>query len=105
MRPYISIVGAIALLALPSVGRATGPLGAMDDFNVLTFGDFHSSSDVEGKLAVGGNAFLSSFSVASHLNASANGTDTLVVGGNLNYTGGSVAYGNLACGGAFAGPG
>lgn len=98
------IIGAFSLLTVTITARAAG-LGAAQDFNVLTFGNFASTSDVEGKLAVGGDMTVSGFSVASSLDASANGTDTLVVGGTLNFGNGSVNYGNVAWGVAYNGPG
>jgi choice-of-anchor A domain-containing protein len=103
MRPFIPLLGAIALLTVSGPARAIPAFGVATDFNVFTFGDFTSSSDVEGKLAVGGKATLNNFSVASRLDSSINGTDALVVGGDLNYNGGSVAFGNIAYGGAFTG--
>lgn len=104
MRVFIPVLGAIALLTLPFPSQASG-LGAASDFNVLTFGNFQSGSDVEGKLAVGGDATLNHFSVGSRLDSTFNGSDTLVVGNNLSYSGGSVLYGNVAYGGSYTGPG
>lgn len=97
-------LSAASLLTFSVTAYAAG-LGAAQDFNMVTFGDFQSTSDVEGKLAVGGTMTVSGFSVGSRLDASANGTDTLVVGGTLNYGGGSVKYGNVAWGTAYNGPG
>ncbi|MBK7865849.1 MAG: choice-of-anchor A family protein [Ignavibacteriales bacterium] len=57
------------------------------------------SADTEGKLAVGGNATLSNYSVGDKLPNSNGAEDVLVVGGNLLYTSGRVYNGNVVYGG------
>lgn len=77
-------------------------LGPAGDFNVFVFGDnTQHDSDVEGRLAVGGNIDFtkngSGFTVASK---SSTNTDNLIVGGNYKNTwhslqGGALVNGNV----------
>jgi hypothetical protein len=70
-------------------------LGIANDFNVFVLGDARqSSTDVEGRMAVGGNATLSNFGVSSKLSPSNGSRDDLVVGGSLDYNTGQVNAGN-----------
>ena len=70
------------------------------DFNVLVFGDMdHHYSDIEGALAVGGNLTLSHYGIARQLGDSANHKDTLIVGGDLNFSHGRIYHGNARSGG------
>jgi len=89
----------IALMAF-SVPAAAMPisLGVAGDFNTFVFNDFYGSSDTEGRLAVGGNARLKHYSVGDKLDRNSKG-DMLVVGGNLNFSGGRVYYGDMRVGG------
>jgi len=87
----------LALGATPA-GAVSIDFGVAADYNTFMLGNFHGSSDTQGRLAVGGNATLQHYSVGDQLPASTTG-DTLVVGGNLNYQGGRVFYGNVAVGG------
>jgi choice-of-anchor A domain-containing protein/MYXO-CTERM domain-containing protein len=92
---------AACILFVVSQRASAGPLG---DFNVLTFGDFSApTSDVEGRLYAGGNVSLSSYSVGYTLSGAQVGGDTLVVGGDLSFTSGSVNNGNVKIGGSAAG--
>ena len=70
-------------------------LGIAGEFNAFILGDFRSNSDTEGRLAVGGNVNLQGYSVGDRLSddEKAAHPDTLVVGGNLDFTNGTV-YGN-----------
>jgi choice-of-anchor A domain-containing protein len=77
------------------------PLGAATAFNIVTLGDQTASNTaVEGRLAVGGNATLTNYGIGSALPAGQEAQDTLVVGGDLHYTNGTVQRGNVAYGGA-----
>jgi choice-of-anchor A domain-containing protein len=72
-------------------------LGEASDYNAFIFGDFTSSgSDTEGRLAVGGNANLSGYSVGTSLPTT--GGNSLVVGNNLTFTNGQVNKGNAVYG-------
>src|SRR4249919_3733795 len=86
----------------PLEGRdvpATG-LGVANDFSAFVLHDFNASySDVEGRVAVGGNAKITGYAIGNHL-ANSNGTrDDLIVGGNLEFTNGQVFFGNTVYGG------
>jgi choice-of-anchor A domain-containing protein len=81
-----------ALVALPGAAQAD-PLSV---YNLLVFGDVNGfNSDVEGAVAVGGDATLVNYSVG--LMASSSDTN-LVVGGNLTATNGTT-YGDAEVGG------
>lgn len=89
----LMLVSSIALLAI-HLGWAQ-PLGSAAPFNLLTFGDATGfNSDVEGKVAVGGNANFQNYSIGFK----DQGGIALQVGGNLNFNNGSV-YGDLYHGG------
>lgn len=63
-------VAAAALLF--SGVAAAAPLGLAGSYNSFIFGDFHGSSDAEGRLAVGGDAYLEHYSVGDKLPANGN---------------------------------
>jgi len=74
----------------------TYDLGAASDFNVFVLNDINQpSSDTEGKVAVGNNAYLSNYSVGYMLPLSSDTADVLVVGNGLTYISGSVFGGNV----------
>jgi len=79
--------------------------GPVSDFNLVVFGDINQpSADVEGKLAVQGNAYLDQYSVGYKLTHPAPKQevvvpDVLIVGGNLIFLGGGVFGGNVVYGG------
>ncbi len=74
-------------------------LGVAGSFNAYVLGDMESHySDVEGSLAVGGNLTLSNYSIGLQLGDAYNHQDTLVVGGELNFTDGRVYHGNARSG-------
>lgn len=81
-----------AALAAAAVGAsALVPISARADtasaYNLFVLGNMNvSSSDTEGRVAVGGNANLGSYSVGANASSS---TVNLVVGGNLTAHGGS----------------
>lgn len=65
-----------------------------NDFNVYTLNDHKQSNvDSEGRVAVGGNATYSNYGIGSHLTTSLTRPD-LIVGGQMNITGGANAHGN-----------
>jgi choice-of-anchor A domain-containing protein len=78
---------------------APQPFGAATAFNALILGDLsQEATDTEGRLAVGGNAILSSYGLGRGLTTAADDQDTLIVGGNLTYTNGQVYHGHVAYG-------
>ena len=98
------ICGGVALLALLTSPVAmaydpANPLGLSPELNLLTFGDFSApSSDVEGRVAIGGNANITSYSINTKgFGALYDGTG-LMVGGNLNFNSGAI-LGNTVVGG------
>lgn len=103
MKRYIGAIGCLLIVAalLPLHAQAIS-LGTAGEFNTFIFGDYACTSDAEGRVAVGGNAVLSSYSVGDKLTAGQY-TDGLIVGGNLTYPSGRVYYGNIVVGGSAAG--
>jgi choice-of-anchor A domain-containing protein len=78
---------------------ATG-LGVANDFSAFILHDLNAyQSDVQGRLAVGGNASLTAYAVGDKLLDSDGTRDDLIVGGNLNFTNGQVFFGNVVHGG------
>src|SRR4051794_41833055 len=78
---------------------ATG-LGVANDFSAFILHDANLfNSDVEGRVAVGGNATLTAYGLGNHLTNSNGTRDDLVVGGNLDFTNGQVFEGNVVYGG------
>ena len=72
-------------------------LGVAADYGLFVIQDLtQPSSDTEGKVAVGRDAVLGSYSIADKL--SSNSGDVLVVGRNLTYTSGAVYNGNVVYG-------
>ncbi|HOP50162.1 MAG TPA: choice-of-anchor A family protein [Ignavibacteriales bacterium] len=76
------------------------------DFNLIVFGDINQpSSDVEGRLAVQGDAYLDKYSVGYKLTHTSRkkgeslSPDALIVGNNLIFLGGAVYGGNVVYGG------
>lgn len=73
-------------------------LGVAKGFNVFVLENMtQPSADTQGKVAVGGNATLSNYSVGDLLPP--NSGDVLIVGGSLVYTSGSINNGNAVYGG------
>ena len=100
-------VKVLSALLLAGATLSASPAFADDakTYNVFVQNNFSSSSsDTQGRIAAGGNVTLSGYSVGSGLNSSSNGTNTLVVGGTLNFTNGSVAYGNILAGSVAKAP-
>lgn len=70
-----------------------GGLGPAQGFGEFVFGNStRTNSDSEGRMAVGGNATLTNFSVASEIAGNDPNRDDLIVGGNLVQTNGKVSY-------------
>ncbi|WP_432382066.1 collagen-binding domain-containing protein [Duganella sp. P38] len=97
----IKTVVTAVTLALASLGSAQaaqlnlGLAGA----NVFTLGDFKaSSSDVEGSIIAAGNVTFSGYSVNAN-NVDAAGHYSLIVGGNLDASNGSINNGDVWVGG------
>jgi choice-of-anchor A domain-containing protein len=77
-------------------------LQAAEDFNVFIIGDSTlPSADTQGRLAIGGNAYISNYSVGDQLLPDASRID-LLVGGNLEFPSGAVLSGRTVYGGALA---
>lgn len=105
------LAGAVGLVALHDDGSAAAankraevecidePIGTAYEWTVIVHGDMiQSNTDSEGRIAVGGNATLTNFGVASHLPVDGSRVD-LAVGGDLKATNvgvsnGSVTYGD-----------
>src|SRR5215207_4403792 len=74
-------------------------LGDAAAFNALLFADMTAmNSDVEGRVAVGGNGSFSSYGIGDRLLPDRT-RDDLIVGGDLAYTNGQVFNGNVVYGG------
>ncbi len=74
-------------------------LGPAVGYNVFLFDDItQPSADTQGKMAVGGDAYLSAYSVGDKLPASNGAVDVLIVDGNLLYISGDVWGGNVVYG-------
>jgi len=88
------------VVGMPVFGQAAdNSLGIDSSLNLLSFGGFDSSgSDVEGRVAVGGDATISTYSI-NERTKSLSGYG-LTVGGSLTFdAGGSGIYGNTVVGG------
>ena len=95
---FLTLVGCICALAIvPSIASAAFVnLGPAADFNVFVFNNnTQSGSDSHGRVAVGGNAHLGSFSVASAMGDS---TDNFIVGGDMSNSGTTLKGGLLVMG-------
>ena len=92
---------ALILLLLPfSPFSDAISLGLAGRYNLFVLGDMTGYySDVEGRLAVGGDLSLDHYAVGQQLDGTADFTDTLVVGGNLRFHDGRVYHGNIRYGG------
>ena len=77
----------------------TAPLGQANNFNLFTFGDLtQSATDVQGRVAAGGNAKLTSYGIGSLLTNSHGTRDDLIVDSRITYTDGTVYNGNVTFG-------
>ncbi|TFW30332.1 choice-of-anchor A family protein [Duganella callida] len=88
----------LAVAALGTAHAAVLDLG-LHGANVFSFTDFSApSADVEGAILAGRNVSLSSYSVNAN-NVDAFGHYSLIAGGNLTLTGGSIKNGDTYVGG------
>lgn len=96
---------ALVLAASPAIATAS-TLGVAGSYNAFVFDTFRGvNSDSEGRLAAGGSATLTNYTVHSNQNPRVTGT-SLVVGGALSYYGGQIQNGSEAyVGGARVGTG
>ncbi|GJQ64508.1 MAG: hypothetical protein SCALA702_35610 [Melioribacteraceae bacterium] len=86
-------------LNLISISEPAFDMGVAKGFNVFLFNEISQpSADTEGKLAVGQNAYLSSYSVGDKLTTTGGTEDVLVVGKNLTFLSGTVTGGNVVYG-------
>ena len=93
----------LALTTNVAVAQAQNALGTASGYNLFTLGNATDTNiDVQGKIAVGGNAVLSSFQTATNITNTNPAADVLIVGGALSYNGGT-ANGNVKVGGAETG--
>lgn len=91
------LLGASALMTAAIVPAHAQTLGKAADYNVFIFGDQSAKDvDVQGKVAVGGNANYTNYTVADK-QATGSGVN-LVVGGNYTNSNGSV-NGSVVVGG------
>ncbi|THD57922.1 choice-of-anchor A family protein [Phenylobacterium sp.] len=96
MRRVRGLAAATAALAVVALTPVAALADQAQDYNLFVLGNMNmSSSDVEGRVAVGGNATLGSYSVGADASAS---TVNLVVGGNLTAHGGSTKGGTIVGG-------
>lgn len=88
------------LLAAPLAHAGTTSLGLDSSLNLLALGNLAvSGSDVQGRVAVAGDATISSYSIDTRGGSPLYAGTGLTVGGNLNFTSGSV-WGDTRVGGA-----
>lgn len=91
----------LSVSATPFPSCKTELRTATNDFNVLVFNNFTApSSDIEGRLAAGGDVNIASYSVGAKLAADATRAD-IVVGHNLTFNGGDVPNGRILYGNAI----
>jgi len=84
-----------ALLAATVFAATPASADTAKDYNVFVFNNFTASgSDVQGRLAVGGNATISGYSVGTNLAGSANKAANIVVGGKLTASNGLLFHGS-----------
>ena len=98
---YTAVVAAIA--AAPQVSAAKIELSEAFNYNAFIFQDFEGkSSDVEGRLAVGGEMRVTDFNVGLLLSPDLS-ESALAVGGNLHFTRGDVHGGSTTVSGMVFG--
>jgi len=88
-----------AAVNLAAISQSAFDLGPAVDYNVFVFEDISQpSADTEGKVAVGRDAFFSSYSIGDQLDPSGGTEDVLIVGENLTFLSGTVKGGNVVYG-------
>lgn len=94
----------ITLATTPLAMAQSNALGLSSSLNLLSFSNFYApSADVQGQVAIGGNANISGYTINSdfpYTSALYSGTG-LTVGGNLDISGGSI-FGNTVVGGSLS---
>ncbi len=102
-RLTLTLLTLLAMGVMPLAQAQTNALGLESSLNLLSFGNFVvPSSDIQGRVAVGGNASIANYSINTldGLQAVYGGTG-LTVGGNLSYASGSI-WGNTIIGGSLS---
>lgn len=104
-RLFVVSCGLLLSSVTCSVNASFIDLGAAKNYNAFIHKDFSAtSSDVEGRMAAGGDVSISNYSVnikhGSQLYADTSSSPALVVGGDLNFTSGQVA-GDVFVGGNY----
>jgi len=105
MKGILSFLVALAISssAYSNIANADDALGTAASFNLFVLEDFVStSSDVQGRLAAGGDVRIDSYGVASTIDTSPE-EPTLVVGGDLFYGQGKIFTGSALVGGTIDG--
>jgi len=94
-RPVI----ACGLSLLCAATHATIDIGIARNYNAFIENNFTANStDIQGKLAVGGNVSLENYGIAAEYEMPSN-EYSLVVGGDIHYEGGKIFYGSAIAGG------
>ena len=94
----------LGLAIAPTLEARAAIIGPASDYNVFIFDDITQyGGDVQGKVAVGGNADFINVGIADRLPNSNGSEDHLIVGGDLSYNGGQVFGGNAVVGGTTTG--
>lgn len=84
-----STFACLAVLAALACGASASNLGAANDYSIFMFDHLTiQNTDCTGRIAVGGNAEFTSYGVANGIKDVS--IPSLVVGGNLKFTNGSV---------------
>lgn len=99
---YLTITFCLSsCLASAQASAYTIDLGLAGQFNAFILGDMTgSNSDVEGRLAVGGNLLLNDYAIGMTLTNSQGNRDDLIVGGDLTIRNARIYNGNARSGGA-----
>lgn len=93
------VVFLVTLCATPAVSALSLDLGLASDFNTFVLGNMTSThSDVEGRLAVGGDLNLDHYGIGAQLSNSYGTRDDLIVGGSLNIYDSRIYNGNAVSG-------
>ncbi|AJQ96673.1 choice-of-anchor A family protein [Gynuella sunshinyii] len=92
----------LSLVSLSSIVSAQD-FGVAQPYNALVFGDFTATaSDVEGRLAAGGNISLLYYSIGQQLNTTLP-DGVLIAGGDITFPNGHVYNGDILAGGSTDG--
>ena len=104
LRPLATVMAVIS--SAVAVHATTIDLSEAGNYNLLTWGDATlQNSDIQGSVAVGGNASFSGYSIGSQANNALPTDASFVVRGNLTAGSGQVNNGSIYVGGAYNGPG